>query len=89
MASIQLESALWKLNLISYSTPTSSHPTPLTGRSNSVETVSELLYTPKNERDFGTLACWAKNAIGKQTEPCLFQVVPAGELDDNLDCQQT
>lgn len=63
--------------------------TPLTGRSNSVETVSELLYTPKNERDFGTLACWAKNAIGKQTEPCLFQVVPAGELNDNLDCQQT
>lgn len=44
-----------------------------------METVSELLYTPKNERDFGTLACWAKNSIGKQTEPCLFQVVPAGK----------
>lgn len=54
----------------------------VTGRSNAVETVSELLYTPKNERDFGTLACWAKNAIGKQTEPCLFQVVPAGESYD-------
>ena len=58
----------------------SSH-TEVNGRSHSVETVSELLYTPKNERDFGTLACWAKNSIGKQTEPCLFQVVPAGELD--------
>lgn len=42
------------------------------------ETVSELLYTPKNERDYGTLACWGKNSIGKQIEPCIFQVVPAG-----------
>lgn len=56
-----------------------SFDTLLVGRSNAVETVSELLYVPKNERDFGTLACWAKNSIGKQTEPCLFQVVPAGE----------
>lgn len=53
---------------------------PYIGRSNALETVSELVYTPKNERDFGTLACWARNSIGKQTEPCLFQVVPAGEL---------
>lgn len=39
-----------------------------------------MIYTPKNEREYGTLACWAKNSIGKQTEPCLFQVVPAGNL---------
>lgn len=44
-----------------------------------VETVSELVYTPKSERDYGTLACWGKNSIGKQIEPCLFQVVPAGK----------
>lgn len=44
-----------------------------------VETVSELIYTPKTERDYGTLACWGKNSIGKQSEPCLFQVVPAGK----------
>ncbi|XP_059219664.1 uncharacterized protein LOC106091693 isoform X2 [Stomoxys calcitrans] len=43
------------------------------------ETVSELIYTPKGERDYGTLACWAKNSIGKQSEPCLFQVVPAAK----------
>lgn len=43
-----------------------------------IETVSELIYTPKNEREYGTLACWSRNSIGKQTEPCLFQVVPAG-----------
>jgi len=44
-----------------------------------VETVSELIYTPKGERDYGTLACYGRNAIGKQSEPCVFQVVPAGE----------
>lgn len=44
-----------------------------------METVSELIYTPKTERDYGTLACWGKNSIGKQSEPCLFQVVPAGK----------
>uniref|UniRef100_A0AAG5CSG0 Ig-like domain-containing protein n=2 Tax=Anopheles TaxID=44482 RepID=A0AAG5CSG0_ANOAO len=36
------------------------------------ETIYELLYTPKSEREYGTLACWAKNSIGKQKEPCLF-----------------
>ncbi|XP_017848372.1 uncharacterized protein LOC108603787 [Drosophila busckii] len=44
-----------------------------------VETVSELIYTPKGERDYGTLACWGRNVIGKQSEPCLFQVVPAAK----------
>lgn len=43
-----------------------------------MEAVNELIYTPKGERDYGTLACWGKNPIGKQTEPCLFQIVPAG-----------
>lgn len=47
---------------------------------NVVETISELVYTPKNERDYGTLACWGKNSIGKQAEPCVFQVVPAGNF---------
>ncbi|XP_034660145.1 uncharacterized protein LOC117896173 [Drosophila subobscura] len=44
-----------------------------------VETVSELIYTPKGERDYGTLACYGRNAIGKQSDPCLFQVVPAAK----------
>lgn len=45
-----------------------------------METVveNELIYTPKGERDYGSLACWATNSIGKQMEPCLFQIVPAG-----------
>jgi hypothetical protein len=43
-----------------------------------MEAVNELIYTPKGERDYGTLACWGRNSIGKQIEPCLFQIVPAG-----------
>lgn len=41
--------------------------------------VDQIKFTPKNERDYGTLACYGKNSIGKQSEPCLFQVVPAGK----------
>ncbi|KAH8276880.1 hypothetical protein KR026_002075 [Drosophila bipectinata] len=44
-----------------------------------VETISELIYTPKGERDYGTLACYGRNAIGKQSDPCVFQVVPAAK----------
>lgn len=44
----------------------------------SVGNISELMYTPASQRDYGTLTCWGKNSIGKQSEPCVFQVVPAG-----------
>ena len=40
---------------------------------------SDLYYTPKSERDYGTLACWGRNVIGRQAEPCVFQLVPAGK----------
>ncbi|XP_069700710.1 neural cell adhesion molecule 2-like [Periplaneta americana] len=42
-------------------------------------TVSVLRYTPVSELDYGTLSCWAQNAIGPQTTPCVFQVVAAGK----------
>lgn len=54
-----------------------------------METVSELIYTPKTERDYGTLACWGKNSIGKQSDPCLFQVVPAGKYAQTHICAHT
>lgn len=38
---------------------------------------SVLRYTPANPRDYGTLACTGTNSIGRQLEPCIFQVVPA------------
>ncbi|XP_065086575.1 uncharacterized protein side-III isoform X2 [Ochlerotatus camptorhynchus] len=54
-------------------------PSVFSGSEENLETIYELLYTPKSERDYGTLACWGKNSIGKQLEPCLFQVVPAAK----------
>ncbi|XP_055585006.1 uncharacterized protein LOC129737868 [Uranotaenia lowii] len=59
--------------------PLSGMPPFYDGAEESSETIYELLYTPKSERDYGTLACWGKNSIGKQLEPCLFQVVPAAK----------
>lgn len=43
-------------------------------------TVSELIYKVLSERDYGTLSCWADNAIGRQIDPCIFQIVPAGKF---------
>jgi hypothetical protein len=40
---------------------------------------STLSYTIISERDYGTLQCWGSNDIGRQLEPCVFQVVPAGK----------
>lgn len=43
-------------------------------------TTSELIYTPVSERDYGALTCWGRNAIGKQEAPCIYQIIPAGNL---------
>ncbi|XP_008211195.1 hemicentin-2 isoform X1 [Nasonia vitripennis] len=40
-------------------------------------TLSELVYTPMSERDYGTLTCWGSNPIGKQAAPCVYQIIPA------------
>ncbi|KAL1110301.1 hypothetical protein AAG570_008378 [Ranatra chinensis] len=42
-------------------------------------TTSLLRYTPVADLDYGTLSCWAENAIAPQVVPCLFQVVAAGK----------
>lgn len=42
-------------------------------------TVSILRYTPVTELDYGSLSCWATNVVGHQVNPCIFQVVAAGE----------
>lgn len=41
-------------------------------------TLSVLRYTPVSELDYGSLSCWAVNAVGHQINPCVFQVVAAG-----------
>ncbi|XP_033228729.1 hemicentin-1-like isoform X2 [Belonocnema kinseyi] len=40
---------------------------------------SRLNYTPANDMDYGTVACWARNRIGVQKTPCLFQIIVAGK----------
>lgn len=48
-------------------------------------TMSELVYTPESERDYGALTCWGRNEIGKQEAPCIYQVIPAGDdISDNF-----
>ncbi|XP_003702634.2 sidestep III [Megachile rotundata] len=40
-------------------------------------TMSELVYTPVSERDYGALTCWGRNIIGKQETPCIYQIINA------------
>ncbi|KAF7397237.1 hypothetical protein HZH68_008459 [Vespula germanica] len=43
-------------------------------------TSSIVSYTPMTELDYGTLLCWATNRIGHQQVPCVYHIIPAGEL---------
>ena len=49
-------------------------------------TRSKLTYTPKNNKDYGTLMCEAKNEVGKQKQPCIFHIILAGEINDYVFC---
>lgn len=40
---------------------------------------SELIYKPQSEREYGALSCRGTNSVGRQLEPCIFQIVPAGK----------
>ena len=42
-------------------------------------TRSKLTYTPRNNKDYGTLMCEAKNEVGKQKLPCIFHIILAGK----------
>ncbi|XP_012149947.1 motor axon guidance molcule sidestep isoform X3 [Megachile rotundata] len=48
--------------------------------------ISVLEYTPSADTDFGTLACWASNSVGRQRTPCIFNVVPGKPPQPPLDC---
>ncbi|XP_011331384.1 neural cell adhesion molecule 1 isoform X2 [Ooceraea biroi] len=48
--------------------------------------MSVLEYTPVADTDYGTLACWAMNSIGRQRTPCIFNIVPAKPPQPPLDC---
>ncbi|XP_078033880.1 motor axon guidance molcule sidestep [Augochlora pura] len=48
--------------------------------------VSVLEYTPTADADFGTLACWASNSVGRQRTPCVFNIVPGKTPQPPFDC---
>lgn len=50
---------------------------------------SVATYQPKNELDYGTLLCWARNELGSQTMPCIFHIIPAGKPDTPSNCTVT
>jgi hypothetical protein len=67
------ESFHWTFN-------SSGEQTELTSQLHTSETGwSRLNYTPTSDLDYGTISCWAKNVIGVQKSPCVFQIVAAGE----------
>ena len=45
-----------------------------------------LRFRPEVEVDFGTVACWAVNDVGRQRQPCLFRISAAGPPDSLTDC---
>lgn len=46
---------------------------------------SVLEYTIDADTDYGTLACWASNSIGRQRAPCIFNIIPASKSFINYD----
>jgi len=43
-------------------------------------------HSPKSEMDFGSILCWARNDIGRQEEPCIFHLLPAGKPEPVTNC---
>ncbi|KAA0192602.1 hypothetical protein HAZT_HAZT007784, partial [Hyalella azteca] len=50
------------------------------------ELSSVLAYTPHTPLDYGSLLCWAENSVGRQKDPCVFQVVPAAVPEPVHNC---
>ncbi|GFY78687.1 nephrin, partial [Trichonephila inaurata madagascariensis] len=50
---------------------------------------SILEYQTKTKRDYGPVQCYAKNAIGKMKEPCVFNIVPTGPPPPLRNCLVT
>uniref|UniRef100_A0A1I8NIL5 Ig-like domain-containing protein n=1 Tax=Musca domestica TaxID=7370 RepID=A0A1I8NIL5_MUSDO len=68
----------------------SGEQTELPARLHSSETgMSRLNYTPTTDLDYGTISCWARNSIGVQKSPCVFQVVAAGRPFPLQNCSIT
>lgn len=46
----------------------------------SAGTRSVLTFTPKTVLEFGAVLCWGQNTVGKQKEPCVARIIPAGNF---------
>ncbi|XP_022238855.1 nephrin-like [Limulus polyphemus] len=50
------------------------------------KTTSVLTYRPRSEIDYGILLCWAKNDVGEQREPCIFNIISVGRPASLQNC---
>jgi len=48
---------------------------------------SVVTYIPRTKHDYGSLLCWAENSVGKQAQPCAFQLLPATIPDTVGNCR--
>ncbi|XP_066149395.1 protein turtle homolog A-like [Euwallacea fornicatus] len=55
-------------------------------RFNASATGDELTYRATSQKEYGILSCWATNSIGRQQDPCVFQVVPASKPSPLSNC---
>ena len=51
-------------------------------------TRSILDYVPRTEMDYGSVLCWATNTVGRQSEPCVYHIIPAGKSHSPLHTQR-
>ncbi|KAK3932825.1 Nephrin [Frankliniella fusca] len=66
----------WTFNHSGSLPDTVRHPAAGAGASPSSSS-PVLYYTPTLDQDYGTLACYGTNSVGRQTRPCVFQVAAA------------
>ena len=55
---------------------TAASKVPLSHSSSGMQSVAKFI--ANSEHDFGQLQCWARNSVGKQRQPCVFQIIKAG-----------
>ncbi|XP_032596074.1 nephrin isoform X2 [Drosophila grimshawi] len=48
---------------------------------------STVTYLPQTDSELITLACWASNAVGRQTSPCLVHILPANAPEAPKACE--
>ncbi|CAO1422538.1 unnamed protein product [Diamesa serratosioi] len=59
----------------------------LNSRINSHGLVSQMTYLPQPDTELVTLACWAVNAVGRQSFPCLIHITPAKVPEPPRSCE--